>query len=238
MGVSRMTTQTPAGPRRPDLTAAPSSGFRVAAILFWIGAVVFGLLGAVVIVSFVADAGTKLDLWYLVLAVPFGVLLGGAVVTTRLAKGRRGGSLTVFLLSLVAAIAVHGIVGLLAQQSSEQATSEACSAEELAMLEAQSFYGDLDGPPAGTQFDNCYVLLTIEGTGQQAWRDLAQLLVDNGWQHPDADAVVYEPGMGLSQDGFRLTLWSEDFADVGGLDDFGPTDDGATTFLLDIAPQP
>ena len=233
-----MTTQTPAGPRRPDLGAAPSSGLRVAAILSWIGAVVVGLLGAVVIVTFVADAGTKLDLWYLVLAVPFGLLLGGAVVTTRLAKGRRGGSLTAFLLSLVAAIAAHGIVGLLAQQSNEQATSQACSAEELAMLEAQSFYGDIDAPPAGTQFDNCYVLLTIDGTGQQAWRDLVRLLVDNGWQHPDADAVVYEPGMGLRQDDFRLTLWCEDFADVGGLDDFGPTDDGATTFVLDIAPRP
>lgn len=234
-----MAVQTPATPRRPDPSAAPSSGFRVAAVLFWIGAVVVGLVGAVVIFGFVADGGAAFDLWFLVLAVPFGVLLGGAMVATRKAKGRRGGSLTVFLLSLIVAIALHGIVGLLAQQSSEQATSSACSAEELAVLEAQSFYGDIDGPPAGTQFDNCYVLLTIERTGPQAWVDLVQLLVDNGWQlgeHPDPDRVVYEPGMWLSQDGFRLTLWSEDFADLP-LDDFGPTDDGATTFALDIQPQ-
>ena len=235
-----MTTQTPAGPRRPDPTAAPSSGFLVAAILFWIGAVVVGLLGAVVIVSFVADAGTAFDLWYLMLAVPFGLLLGGAMVATRKAKGRHSGSLTVFLLSLVAAIALHGIVGLLAQQSSEQTTSLACSAEELVMLEAQSFYRDLDRPPAGTQFDNCYVMLALEGTGQQAWADLVQLLLDNGWQldvaWQDPDARDYEPGMWLSQDGFRLTLWSEDLADLP-LENFGPTDDGATTFVLDIQPR-
>lgn len=231
-----MAVQTPATPRRPDSSAAPSSGFRVAAVLFWIGAVVVGIYGALVIFSLVADAGTTFDLWFLVLAVPFGVLLGGALVTTRLAKGRRGGSVTVFLLSLVVAIALHGIVGLLAQQSSEQATSSACSAEGLAVLEAQSFYGDIDGPPAGTQFDSCYVMLTIEGTGQPAWVDLVQLLVDNGWQHPDPDGVVYEAGMWLYQDGFRLTVWSEDLADLP-LDDFGPTDDGATTFALDIQPQ-
>ncbi|MFY9974196.1 MAG: hypothetical protein WAK53_08080 [Chromatiaceae bacterium] len=199
-----------------------------------------GLLGAVVIVGFVADAGTTLDLWFLVLAVPFGVLLGGAMVTTRKAKGRRGGSLAVFLLSLIAAIALHGIVGLLAQQSSAQDTSAACSAEELAMLEAHSFYGDIDGPPAGTQFDNCYVMLTIEETGQQAWDDLVQQLRDNGWQldiaWQDPNGRDYEPGMWMSQDGFRLTLWSEDFADLP-LDNFGPTDDGATTFVLDIQPR-
>jgi hypothetical protein len=234
-----MAVQTPATPRRPDPSAAPSSGFLVAAVLFWIGSVVVGLYGAMVIFSLVTSAGTTFDLWFLVLAVPFGVLLGGAMVATRKAKGRRGGSLTVFLLSLVVAIALHGIVGLLAQQSSEQATSEACSAEELAVLEAQSFYSDIDAPPASTQFDNCYVMLTIEGTGQQAWVDLVQLLVDNGWQlgeQPDPDRAVYEPGMWLSQDGFRLTVWSEDFADLP-LDDFGPTDDGATTFVLDIGPQ-
>ena len=110
--------------------------------------------------------------------------------------------------------------------------------DDVTHIEAQSFYGDIDRPPAGTQFDNCYVMLTIEGTGQQTWDDLVQMLVENGWQHPDADAVVYEPGMGLYQDDFILTLWSEDFADVGGLDDFRPTDDGATTFVLDIQPQP
>ena len=38
------------------------------------------------------------------------------------------------------------------------------------MLEAQSFYSDIDGSPAGTQFDSCYVMLTVEGTGQQACR--------------------------------------------------------------------
>ena len=142
-----MAVQTPATPRRPDPSAAPSSGFLVAAVLFWIGAVVVGLLGAVVIVSFVADAGTTFDLWFLVLAVPFGLLLGAAMVTTLKAKGRRGGSLAVFLLALVAASALHGIFGLLAQQSSAQDTSAACSAEELAMLEAHSFYGDIDAPP-------------------------------------------------------------------------------------------
>lgn len=231
-----MAVQTPATPRRPDPSAAPSSGYRVAAVLFWIGAVVVGLVGALVIFSFVADAGTTFDLWFLILAVPFGVLLGGAMVATRLAKGRRGGSVTVFLLSLVVAIALHGIVGLLAQQSSEQATSSACSAEELAVLEAQSFYGDIDGPPAGTQFDSCYVMLTIEGTGPQAWVDLVQLLIDNGWQHPDPDGVVYEAGIWFYQDGFRLTVWSEDFADLP-IGDFAPTDDGATTFALDIQPQ-
>ena len=108
------------------------------------------------------------------------------------------------------------------------------------MLEAQSFYRDLDRPPAGTQFDNCYVMLTLEGTRQQAWADLVQLLLDNGWQldvaWQDPDARDYEPGMWLSQDGFRLTLWSEDFADLP-LNKFGPTDDGATTFALDIQPR-
>jgi hypothetical protein len=235
-----MTTQTRPPPRQSEPNGEPSAGFRVAAILFWMGAVVVGLVGAVVIVGFVADAGTTFDLWFLVLAVPFGVLLGGAMVTTRKAKGRRGGSLAVFLLALVAAIALHGIVGLLAQQSSAQDASAACSAEELAMLEAQSFHGDIDDPPAGTQFDNCYVMLTVEGTGQQAWDDLVQLLRDNGWQldiaWQDTNGRAYEPGIWLSQDGFRLTLWSEDFADLP-LDNFGPTDDGATTFVLDIQPR-
>jgi hypothetical protein len=54
------------------------------------------------------------------------------------------------------------------------------------------------------------------------------------WQDPDERD--YKPRMWLSQDGLRLTLWSEDFADLP-LDNSGPTDDGATTFVLDIQPR-
>jgi len=241
--VSTVAVESPPAPHRPDPSAAPSIGFLVAAVLFWIGAVVVGLFGAVVIFSLVTSAGSTFNLWFLVLAVPFGVLLGGAMVTTRQARGQRGGSLAVFLLSLVVAIALHGIVGLLAQQSSEQATSSACSAEELAMLETQSFYGDIDAPPAGTQFGSCYVMLTIEETSQPAWVALDQLLLDNGWQHPfEPDWVVHEAGMyapyqWLYQGGFVLTVHPEGSHDLP-LDDFTPTDDGATTFALDIMTSP
>jgi hypothetical protein len=243
VGVSSVTVKTPARRGHSDPGEAPSAGYWVAPILLWIGAVVVGLVGALVIFSFTVQGGTDLDLWFLVLAVPFGVLLGSALVMTRLAKGHRAGAVAVFLLSLAAAIALHGIVGLLGQQRTRQAAAEACSVEVLAVLEAQSFYSDTDGPPGGTAFGSCYVMLTIDQTGPPAWADLEQLLLDNGWQHPFEpdwvvhDAGMYQPFQWLEQDDLVLYVHPEGAHDLP-LDDFRPTDDGATTFALDIQPRP
>jgi hypothetical protein len=235
-----MTVQTPAPPRQPEHDREPSTGYRVAAILFWIATVVVGLYGAMGSFGLAADAGAAFVVWSafsVVFAVLFGALLGGAVVTTRKVWNRhRGGSGKAFLWSLLAAFAVYGalgLLGLLARPGTEQAESQACSADEVAMLEEQTYYGDLDEPPAGTQVASCYVLLTIEGTGQQAWIDLEQLLLDNGWQHHDPDRVAYEAGMWLEHDGFVLIVFPEGSPDLP-IDDFTPTDDGATTFALQI----
>ena len=233
-------TQTPAPPRQPEHDWEPSTGYRVAAILFWIATVVVGLYGAMASFSLAADAGAAFVVWSvitLISAVLFGALLGGAVITTRKVWSRqRGGSGKAFLWSLLAAFALYGALGLLglfARPDTGQAESQACSAEELAMLEEQTYYGDLDGPPAGTPFVSCYVMLTIEGTGQQAWIDLEQLMLDNGWQHHDPDRVAYEAGMWLEHDGFVLIVFPEGSPDLP-IDDFAPTDDGATTFAFQI----
>lgn len=235
-----MTVQTPPTPRQPERDWEPSTGYRVAAILLWIATVVVGLYGAYSSFSLAADAGAPFVVWSvitLISAVLFGALLGGARVTSRKVSNRhRGGSGKAFLWSLLAAFVLYGVLGLLgllARPGTEQAESQACSAEELAMLEEQTYYGDLDGPPAGTHGDSCYVLLTIEGTGQQAWIDLEQLLLDNGWQHHDPDRVAYEAGMWLEHDGFVLSVFPEGSPDAP-VDGFTPTDDGATTFAFEI----
>jgi uncharacterized membrane protein len=112
-----MRTQTPPTPRQSEHEWEPSTGYRVAAILFWIATVVVGLYGAMGSFSLAADAGAAFVVWAvfsLVFAVLFGALLGGAIVTTRKVRNRhRGGSGKVFLWSLVAAFVLYGALGLL-----------------------------------------------------------------------------------------------------------------------------
>ena len=112
-----MTIQTPPTPRQFEHDWEPSTGYRVAAILLWIAAIVVGLYGAMGSVGLAADAGAAFVVWAvfsLIFAVLFGVLLGGAVVTTRTVWDRhRGGSGKAFLWSLVAAFVLYGVLGLL-----------------------------------------------------------------------------------------------------------------------------
>ena len=94
-----------------------AAGYRVAAILFWIAAVVVGLYGAYGSFSLAADAGAAFVVWAvfsLIFAVLVGALMGGAIVTTRKVWNRhRRGSGQAFLVSLGAAFVLYGAIGLL-----------------------------------------------------------------------------------------------------------------------------
>ena len=107
-----MTVQTPSEFRQPTPDWEPSTGYLIAAVLLWIATVVVGLYGAMTVFGLTIDSGVHFELWWAgVVAVPVGLLLGGATVTTRKIKSRRrGGSLKVFLLSLVVTIVLYGVV--------------------------------------------------------------------------------------------------------------------------------
>lgn len=235
-----MATQAPTASAPEDEVRTSSRGWRVGAVLLWMLTAMVGAGGGLLVFLL----SLNLDgffLWYL--AVPFGLLLGGAMVATRQVMGRRGSIPVVLAASLVVGVALHGMAWFLGQQRAEQSAVEACSVEELAQLEAQSFYIDLDQLPTGTAFNSCYVLYTVDSTGQQAWVELEQLLLGNGWQHPFEpewavhDAEMYRPFQWLYHDGFVLIVNPEGSHDLPG-DDLTESDDGATTFALDITTSP
>jgi len=113
-----MRTQTAPASRQSEHDWEPSTGYRVAAILFWIATIVAGLYGAMGSFALAADAGAAFVVWAvfsLIFAVLFGALLGGAIVTTRKVSNRHpGGSGKAFLWSQVTAFILYGALGLLA----------------------------------------------------------------------------------------------------------------------------
>ncbi len=215
------------------------SVFVADAVLLWLMTVGVGVVGGS-IVFMVSEYEGGFFPWYLMIAVPFGLLLGAAVIATSRATGRQGSISLVLVVSLVAALMLHGVAGFVGQQRAEQTAGEACSVERLAEFESLDFYDDLDQPPTGTRFDSCYALYTIDETGQQAWVDLQQLLVSNGWQHtcePDCPADINYRYQVLYRDGFVLSVREEGSHDLPG-DALAESPDGATTFALDIRPSP
>ena len=118
--------------------------------------------------------------WYPLFAVPFGLLLGAAVIATLRAAGHRAPIPLVLVASVIVGLMLYAVPGFLGTQPAQQAAGEECSTEEVALFEGLSLYDDLDQKPTGTLFGSCYVGYTIDGTGQQAWVDLSRLRVDNG----------------------------------------------------------
>jgi hypothetical protein len=232
-------TPTPVPEHEPTSSA---TGWRVIAASLWLLTTVVGIGGGWLVFG-LAEAGAGFFPWYLVVALPFGLLLGGAVVATMLASSFRASIPIVLVTALLAGVGLHTAAGMLGEQSARRLSSEACSAAELDQFETLSFYGDLDQTPTGTQFESCYALITLDGTGEQAWVDLDRLLVDNGWEHPWEpdwevhDAGVYEPFHWLYQSGFVLTVHPEGAHDLPG-DVLTESDDGATTFALDLQTSP
>jgi hypothetical protein len=183
-----------------------------------------------------ADDMRSALLMSLVAGLGFGVLLGGAVVATMQARERRASSTLVFGVSLVVGIVLCGSTAYLGQRSAGQESIDACSAEALDAFTAMSFYADVDQRPTGTQFGSCYVVYTLDETGQQASDTLQQLLADNGWP-VTCDPVFRDDGgyrcRSGEQDGLVLEVFWEGSHDLPG-DDLAYTDDGATTVAIDI----
>jgi hypothetical protein len=148
----------------------------------WLVTVAVGVAGAWIVFDPAEYEGEFLS-WYPLFAVPFGLLLGAAVIATLRAAGHRAPIPLVLVASVIFGLMLYAVPGFLGTQPAQQAAGEECSTEEVALFEGLSLYDDLDQKPTGTQFGSCYVVYTIDGTGQQAWVDLSQSLVDNGWKH-------------------------------------------------------
>jgi hypothetical protein len=216
----------------------PSTGLRIIAVLLWLVALAAGAGGAWIVMDLAEYEGGFLP-WYLIFAVPFGLLLGAVAVGSMLALGRSPRIAPVLIGSVVVGIALFTAAGFLGARSAEQSTREACSVDELSMFEAMSFSDDFDASPTGTPSGSCYVVYTIDRTGRDAWIELAELLRDNGWQLSGEswDAPESDPPFSvLTRDGYSMVVHVEGSHDLPG-DALQESDDGATTFALDITPN-
>lgn len=228
-----MTVQSP--PEERKHLGGPSQ-WSVGAVILWLAALVAGLAG--VALAYLGSAyEASWHAWTLIPAVPFWLLLGLAVFATVRAKGRRPSIAVVLLASGAAAAVIVGGAGLLGWAHAQQEAAGACSAEELAQFEALSFYDQLDQPPQGDTWGNCYALYTVDETGQSAWVAMQQLLIDDGWRHqcePNCpDDVTYHYGI-LTKDGFEILVDQAGGAGPGAADYQPAETAGSTTFSLSI----
>jgi hypothetical protein len=157
---------------------------RKLALMLWLAALLLLTVGTFLVTRWVGrgDGG-----WFpeiLLLAVPAGLMLGGAISVTLRASGRRAHAFGVSVGALVVAMAVYAIAGAVSWWNFAQ--SGVCSPSQKEQYQALTFYDDLVQPPAGKAGEgsgvgSCYASYVIDQPRQQAWATMNGLLAQNGW---------------------------------------------------------